>query len=124
MKKFRISQLSDTTTGHFLRDVLPGRYLCMGGMGYKKPGQRSHSHDGPGGSDRHVHEDDHEVFVILQGKGWMEIDGEKHPVVTGDICVVEPGEDHHLISATGDPIVNLWLHAGPRRHPEQERPAG
>jgi mannose-6-phosphate isomerase-like protein (cupin superfamily) len=115
MKKYRLTQLEDIREGHFLAGIIPGAYLCQGGIGFKPPGFRTHAHDGPGGSDRHVHESDYEVFVILQGKAVMEIDGEPHPLTTGDICVVEPGEDHHLISDQHDPCVNLWLHAGPAR---------
>ena len=91
-------------------------------MGFKRPGERTHSHDGPGGIDHHVHEDS-EVFVILQGGGVMELDGERHPVTTGDVLVVEPGEDHHLVADERDPCVGLYLHAGPKRHPKQESSA-
>lgn len=49
----------------------------------------------------------------------MGLDGEMHPMVTGDVFIVEPGEDHHLISDDVDPCINLWLHAGPERHPDQ-----
>ena len=29
----------------------------------------------------------------------------------GDIVLIEPGEEHHLLADEEDPIVNLWLHA-------------
>jgi len=119
MKLFRLSDLGDTREGHFLKGVLDGDYICRGGMGFKKPLQRTHSHDGPGGTDHHAH-DTAEAFVILQGKAVMEIDGKKYPLTTGDVCIVEPGEDHHLISDAEDPCVNLWLHAGRHRHDNQE----
>lgn len=118
MKRYRLNQLPDVREGHFLSGLLPGRYISRGTMSYKKPGVRTHSHDGPGGLDRHVH-DDCEAFVILQGKAVMEVDGQRIPLVTGDVLIVEPGEDHHLISDTEDPCINLWLHAGPERHPDQ-----
>jgi len=121
MKRYRLKDLADVKEGHFLQGILPGDYICRGGMGYKKPGERTHSNDGPGGIDRHVHEDDREVFVILQGKGAFEVDGTLHPVTTGDIIVAEPGEDHHLISDLDDPCINLWLHAGPERSPKHVR---
>ncbi|MCD4825362.1 MAG: cupin domain-containing protein [Phycisphaerae bacterium] len=66
-----------------------------------------------------MHKDDCEAFVILQGKAEMELNGKQYPLTTGDIFVVEPGEDHHLISDENDPCVNLWLHAGPQYHPDQ-----
>ena len=119
MKRYRLTDLADTRDGHFLSSVIPGKYLCMGAMGYKKPGERTHTNDGPGGIDQHIHDDDREAFVILQGKAVMEIDGERLPLVTGDIIVIEPGEDHHLVSDEDDPCINLWLHAGDTRHQDQ-----
>lgn len=120
MKMLRLSDLADVREGHFLSGVIPGRYLNRGGLGFKAPGFRTHTDDGPGGIDRHIHPDECEVFILLQGKADMEIDGVMHPMVTGDICVVEPGEDHHLVSDEDDPCVNIWIHAGDRRHRDQE----
>jgi mannose-6-phosphate isomerase-like protein (cupin superfamily) len=111
MKTYRLADISDTSEGHFLKGILPGDYICQGGMGFKKPGERTHSSATP-----HVHEDS-ETFVILQGKGEMDINGVRHPVKTGDIVVVEPGEEHHLISDKNEPCVNLWLHVGAHRNP-------
>ena len=118
MKRYRLSELPDIRDGHFLKGILPGEFIREGTMGYKAPGFRTHTSDGPSGSDRHVH-DDCEVFVILQGKAVMECEGKKYPLVTGDVFVVEPGEDHHLVADKYDPCINLWLHAGPERHPDQ-----
>lgn len=113
MKQYRLNQLPDVRDGHFLQGVIPGRYLYQGAMSYKKPNMRTHDAEG-----QHIHEDC-EVFVILQGKAVMEVDGARYPLTTGDVLVVEPGEDHHLISDAEDPCINLWLHAGPQRHPDQ-----
>ncbi|OUS76689.1 cupin [Paenibacillus sp. MY03] len=118
MLKLRLNELRDTKTGHILGDLLPGDYLCAGGLAFAKPGDRSHSNDGPGGTDLHTHAD-REAFIILQGRGIMEVNGEEHPVATGDVLVIEPGEDHHLRSSQEDPVVTLWCHAGPDRHPNQ-----
>ncbi|MDH7570504.1 MAG: cupin domain-containing protein, partial [Armatimonadota bacterium] len=103
MKRYRLNELPDVREGHFLKGILPGEYLCKGTLSYKKPNVRTHTNDGPGGIDRHVHEDDCEAFVILQGKAIMELNGERIPLVTGDVVIVEPGEDHHLISDAHDP---------------------
>jgi mannose-6-phosphate isomerase-like protein (cupin superfamily) len=119
VKRYRLNQLPDVTEGHFLKGIIPGQYLCQGSLSYKKPNVRTHTNDGPGGKDWHVHEDDYEVFILLQGKAVMEVNGERIPMVTGDVFVIEPGEDHHLISDAVDPCINLWLHAGPNRHPDQ-----
>ncbi len=118
MIKLRLSDLADVMEGHFLSGFLPGDYLRDGALSFKPPGLRTHTADGPGGSDRHTH-DDCEAFIILQGKAVMEVDGERIPLVTGDVLIVEPGEDHHLVADTEDPCVNLWLHGGALRHPSQ-----
>ncbi|MCU6793682.1 cupin domain-containing protein [Paenibacillus sp. WQ 127069] len=119
MKKLRISDLRDIGSGHILQDVMPGAYLSSGGLAFSARGERSHTHDGPDGRDYHVHGDS-EAFVIMQGSGMMEINGNLIPVTTGDIVIVEPGEDHHLISSEDDPIVTVWCHAGPNHHKNQQ----
>jgi quercetin dioxygenase-like cupin family protein len=119
MKKFRIKDLPEVFSGHIFESLVPGRYLSGGALSFKAPGFRTHDHDGPGGADRHVH-GDCEVFVILQGKAVMEVDDQRCELSPGDVIIVEPGEDHHLVSDVGDPCVNLWLHADGSRHPDQE----
>lgn len=102
--------------GHILSGIVPGDYLTAGGLNFKGPGDRSHdvgctckACDGHG---RHVHEDDHEVFIILAGKARIEVDGESHHLRAGDVVICEPGEDHHLVSDERHPCVNIYLHAG------------
>jgi quercetin dioxygenase-like cupin family protein len=121
MRKLRLADLADLREGHFLADILPGRYLNVGGMGFKSPGQRTHDHDGPGGTDRHVHAEDREAFVILQGRAVMQVDGRDVQLTCGDVVIIEPGEDHHLVCDPDEPCVNLWLHAGDEPHPDQRR---
>jgi quercetin dioxygenase-like cupin family protein len=111
MKRYRLSDLPQSGEGHIFAGLVPGRFLYNGGLGFKRPGQRMHP-------EFHTHEEA-EVFLILQGRGELEINGTRHAVAAGDVLVVEPGEDHHLISSRDRPIVNVWLHAGPRPHPDQ-----
>jgi hypothetical protein len=118
MRQLRLADLPDRGEGHILADYLPGRYLCAGALSFKPPNLRTHTAEGPGGEDIHVHAD-REAFIILQGKAVMEINGVPHPLVAGDVLIVEAGEDHHLVSDGEDPCVNLWLHAGTGRHPAQ-----
>ncbi|GIO92409.1 cupin domain-containing protein [Paenibacillus lactis] len=118
MLRFRLHELKDTRSGHILGDLLPGDYLCAGGLAFTKPGERSHTNDGPGGLDIHTHPD-REAFIIIQGYGIMEVDGVEHVVTTGDVLIIEAGEDHHLRSSEDDPLVTLWCHAGHVRHKSQ-----
>ncbi len=122
MKKLTLHDLP-AGKRHILSGIIPGDYLTRGGLNFKLPGHRSHdvgceckACDGNG---RHVHEDDSEVFVILQGKARIEVDGRSHDLIAGDVVICEPGEDHHLVSDEDDPCVNLYLHAGDARSPKQ-----
>jgi hypothetical protein len=40
-------------------------------------------------------------------------------MTVGDVLVVEPGENHHLIVDDDNPCINIWCHAGAERHPAQ-----
>lgn len=113
----KILSLQDLPFGrpHILFGLISGEYLSHGGLNFKAPRHRSHdvgctckSCDGEG---RHVHADFHEVFIILQGKARMEVNGESHDLCAGNVVVCEPGEDHHLVSDVDDPCVNIYLHA-------------
>lgn len=44
----------------------------------------------------HAHENDEEVYVILEGKGIMTINGEAHEVSTGDVILNKPFWSHGL----------------------------
>lgn len=110
MKHMRISQLSDITDGQVFQEIMPGKYIKNGALSYAKPGARSHSHPGEP-KDHHTH-DDIETFIVIQGKGKLELDGKFYDMIPGDIYAVEPGEDHHIISSEDDPTVVMWIHAG------------
>ena len=114
MKLLRLNQLPDNREGHFLRGLIPGKYINKGTMGYKGPGLVTHAAE-----PVHVH-DDEEVFIILQGKAKMDMGDRVIPLTVGDVLVVEPGENHHLISDEEDPCINIWCHAGPDRSPLQD----
>jgi len=122
MKKLTIAELP-VNERHILAGVIPGEHLTQGGLNFKGPGDRSHdvgcTCNSCDGSGRHVHKDDNEVFIILQGKARIEVDGASHDLVAGDVVVCEPGEDHHLVSDDEDPCVNIYLHAGDKPHAKQ-----
>jgi mannose-6-phosphate isomerase-like protein (cupin superfamily) len=120
MKLFRLSDLDPAEAEHILTGIIPGRYLSHGGLGFKTPGQRSHdfgcSCKACDGKGRHVHADDCEVFIILQGRGQLQVDGKAHDLRAGDVVVCEPGEDHHLVADKDDPMVEIYLHGGDTPH--------
>lgn len=85
----------------------------MGGLSFHGPGVITHDEHRP-----HTHEDQ-ECFFILQGEGWVELNGKREPIGVGDVLVIEPGEDHHMISSEHNPLVLIWLHADEAGHPDQ-----
>lgn len=100
MKKLRIDELK-CSAGRLLPDVLGDAKVAAGGVYIFKPGETAHP------EARHVHDVD-EVFLFIQGRGVLPIDGVDHPVETGDVVVVEAGEDHHTRSSEDAPLVAAW----------------
>lgn len=110
MKQLRITDLRPNAT-RLLPDLLGDAGIAHGGVYVFKPGETAHP------EPRHVHEVD-EVFIILQGKGVIPIDGVEYPVQTGDVVIVEAGEDHHTRSSVEEPLVTGW-YVMDRRRPAQ-----
>jgi mannose-6-phosphate isomerase-like protein (cupin superfamily) len=100
MKKLTIKDLKPN--GKYLIPDLLGeaKITSQNGIHLFKPDETPHP-------DRHVHETS-EVFIFLQGKGVIPIDGKEYPVKAGDVVIVEPGEDHHTRSSVDDPLVAAW----------------
>ena len=65
MKKYRFNQLSDIKQGHFLADLIPGKYIYKGKLDYGEPGKRTHSFDGPDGKDYHLMIDKQDLCVFF-----------------------------------------------------------
>ena len=114
MKRFKISDLGSEGPENVASKWFPGTYIHHGGLSFHAVGWRTH----PEGE--HIHPD-HEVFVIMQGRGEIEIDGRREPIRAGEVLLIEPGEEHHLVGDPDFPIINLWFHCGPEPHPDQQR---
>ena len=70
----------------------------------------------PGGStERHLHATSEELYVILDGAGEMEIEGDRAPVAAGDVVLIPPGK-RHRITATADGLRFLCCCSPPYRH--------
>ena len=109
MKKLRITDLKCSGC-RLLGGLLGEAKIAGGGVYVFRSGQTAHP------EPRHVHDVD-EVFVFLQGKGVLPINGVEHPVQAGDVVIVEAGEDHHTRSSEHDPLVAAWwvMDRGARR---------
>lgn len=100
MNKLRITELQPTPL-HLLADVLGDANVAGGGVYIFKPGETAHP------EARHAHEVD-EVFIVLQGRGVLPIDGVEHGLAAGDVVIVHAGEDHHTRSSVEHPLVTAW----------------
>ncbi len=100
MKKLRLSEVR-CSSSRLLPDILGDARVTGGGVYVFKPGETAHP------EPRHAHDVD-EVFIFIQGKGVIPIDGVEYPVETGDVVIVEKGEDHHTRSSVEDPLVAAW----------------
>ena len=100
MKKLTITQLKHSDS-RLLPEILGDAKVASGGVYVFMPGETAHP------EARHVHDVD-EVFIFVQGKGVIPIDGVEHPIQTGDVVIVEKGEDHHTRSSVEDPLVAAW----------------
>ncbi len=100
MKFLKLSELATSET-HLLPSLLGDAIITGGGIYCFKPGEIAHP------EPRHVHTVD-EVFIFIQGKGIIPIDGVEYPVQTGDVVIVEAGEDHHTRSSEEYPLVAAW----------------
>ncbi len=100
MKLTRISDLHPTDS-RLLPAELGDSTISHGGVYVFKPGETAHP------EAVHVHSTA-EVFIFIQGQGTIPIDGVDYLVRTGDVVIVEAGEDHHTRSSEDDPLVAAW----------------
>jgi len=63
-------------------------------------------------TQRHYHANTEEIYVVVEGRGEMEVDGERSPVQPGDVVLIPPGAWHQLRALDG-PIRILCCCAPP-----------
>jgi mannose-6-phosphate isomerase-like protein (cupin superfamily) len=100
MIKTTIDKLKYSNT-RILAEYFGDMKLISGGMYLFKPGEAAHN-------EAHTH-DTKEVLIFIQGTGVVPINGVEYPLKTGDVVVVEPGEDHRTTSSVEDPLVCAWF---------------
>ncbi len=62
--------------------------------------------DHPGIMDKHVHEENQELFTFYRGEGLMELDDKVYKVSPGTVITVRPGVWHTVINQSEEPL--LW----------------
>lgn len=100
MKKLSLKEIRPNGS-LFMPDILGKAKIVEGAIHFFKPGETAHT------EAVHKHDVD-EIFIFLQGKGVIPIDGVDYPVVAGDVFLVEAGEDHHTRSSVEEPLVAAW----------------
>jgi quercetin dioxygenase-like cupin family protein len=57
---------------------------------------------GPGqATQRHYHALTEEIYLLTEGGGVLEVDGESRDVVAGDAVLIPPGAWHELVAGAG-----------------------
>jgi len=57
----------------------------------------------------HTHKNDQEMYILLEGEGIMEIDGEKTAVKKGDVILNKPFGTHALYNTSDNEIKILVM---------------
>jgi len=59
-------------------------------------------------SETHYHTRLTEIYVVIAGSGWLEMDGERQPLGEGDVALIPPGTRHRAVPGPdGLRIVNI-----------------
>ena len=72
-----------------------------------EPGQATH---------RHYHARSEELYVLLEGEGEMEVDGERSRVAPGQAILIPPGARHQVTASADGPLRFLCCCAPPYSH--------
>lgn len=76
---------------------------------------------GPGqATTRHRHPGTEEFYLITQGRGRLEIDGELRDVAPGDACLIPEGSCHQIYNPGPGILTLLCCCAPPYRHEDTE----
>lgn len=64
----------------------------------------------------HTHDLGHEVFLILQGRAIFEIDGARHELGPGQMCVALAHQSHGITVTSDEPVI-MYLSVTPHIQP-------
>jgi mannose-6-phosphate isomerase-like protein (cupin superfamily) len=67
-------------------------------------------------TQRHYHARTEELYVLLDGTGEMEVDGDRRAVGPGDAILIPPGAWHQIRASEGAPLRFLCCCAPPYAH--------
>jgi mannose-6-phosphate isomerase-like protein (cupin superfamily) len=64
----------------------------------------------------HEHWGQEEVYIFIQGNGFMYLDEHQFPVKAGDVIAVENGAFHRVTNPTDEPLYFICVFEGKRNH--------
>ena len=67
-------------------------------------------------TQRHYHARSEELYVLLEGEGEMEVDGERSRVGPGQAILIPPGARHQVTASADGPLRFLCCCAPPYSH--------
>ncbi|CAD7946919.1 unnamed protein product [Amoebophrya sp. A120] len=77
---------------------------------------------------KHIHADAYEVYFVMRGQGYMELDGEEKPIKTGSVVIVPPKIEHGPIAHKNSELQLLYFMIetpkGPCQHGISSRDKG
>ena len=110
MKRMRLDELPRARGRHVFSEIVAGESIWQeAAIEFRKPGEVV---------DWSAH-DDEEIYVILQGRAAVHLDGGIEELSAGDVMVIEPGERHRFVSDEDEPCVQMYVHCGQEPHPDQ-----
>ena len=64
----------------------------------------------PGGRVRkHSHGDQVELQICFRGRGHVNVDGVRHPLVEGTACFLGPDVKHEIVNEGAEELVMMWV---------------
>ena len=61
----------------------------------------------------HPHDENEEVYYVIEGEGTLIYDGKEYPVGAGDVSVVKRGHTHGIVNSSPEPMRLLVICIGP-----------
>ena len=93
ISKDQVDNVLQTPTGEVIYELIGRAEETGGTAGHSL----AHVTLPPGkSSEAHYHRESEETYYVLQGRGWMEIDGDEFPLEPGQALLIEPGEVHKI----------------------------
>ena len=92
------AQAFTTKDGSTIRELLGAEHGARNqtlAEAWLEPGQAT---------ERHYHSVTEELYVLLDGEGEMEVDGERRRVGPGDAILIPPGAWHTIVADAGVPL--------------------